>query len=180
MPTMLIGASSSSGGFTEAIIKEMAAHTSRPIIFVLSTPPACAEANPADLIAWTGARALIATGSPSAPVTYRGLTYVIAQLNNAMLYPGLTLGAIVSGASRISNSMFEAAAGAVSSLVTVRQPGASLLPHTDDLSSVSMIVAAAVAEAAVWEGLSRAPIDDIVQQVLDGMWQPQYREIQAS
>ena len=96
MPTMLIGASSASGSFTEAIIKEMAAHTARPIIFVLSTPPVRAEANPADLIAWTGARALIATGSPCAPVTYRGLTYVVAQLNNAMLYPGLGLGAIVS------------------------------------------------------------------------------------
>jgi malate dehydrogenase (oxaloacetate-decarboxylating) len=180
MPTMLIGTSSSSGSFKEAIIKEMAAHTNRPIIFVLSTPPVRAEANPADLIAWTGARALIATGSPFAPVTYRGLTYVIAQLNNAMLYPGLGLGAIVSRASRISDAMFEAAAGAVSSLVTVRHPGASLLPHIDDLSSVSMTVAAAVAEAAVSEGLSRAPIDDIVQQVQDGMWQPEYREIQAS
>ena len=180
MPTMLIGASSSSGSFTEAIIREMAAQTARPIIFVLSTPPVRAEANPADLIAWTGARALIATGSPYAPITYRGLTHVVAQLNNAMLYPGLSLGAIVSRASRISDAMFEAAAGAVSSLVTVRQPGASLLPHIDDLSSVSMTVAAAVAEAAVSEGLSRAPLDDIVQQVQDAMWQPEYREIQAS
>jgi len=75
--------------------------------------------------------------------------------------------------------MFEAAAGAVSSLVTVRQPGASLLPHIDDLSTVSITVAAAVAEAAVSEGLSRAPIDDIVQHVRDAMWQPEYREIQA-
>jgi len=180
MPTMLIGASSSAGSFTEAIIKEMAAHADRPIIFVLSTPPVRAEANPADLIEWTGARALIATGSPFAPVTYRGLTYVVAQLNNAMLYPGLGLGAIVSRASRISDSMFEAAAGAVSSLVTVRHPGASLLPHIDNLSSVSMTVAAAVAETAVSEGLSRTPIGDLVQQVQDAMWRPEYREIQAS
>jgi malate dehydrogenase (oxaloacetate-decarboxylating) len=158
----------------------MAAQTARPIIFVLSTPPVRAEANPADLIAWTGARALIATGSPCAPVTYRGMTYVVAQLNNAMLYPGLSLGAVVSRASRISDAMFEAAAGAVSSLVTVRHPGASLLPHIDDLSSVSMTVAVAVAEAAVAEGLSRATIDDVVQQVRDAMWQPEYREIQAS
>ncbi len=179
MPTMLIGTSSSSGSFTEAIVKQMAAQTARPIIFVLSTPPVRAEANPADLIAWSGGRALIATGSSCAPVTYRGLTYVVAQLNNAMLYPGLSLGAIVSRASRISNRMFEAAAGALSSLVTVRHPGASLLPHIDDLSSVSMAVAAAVAEAAVSEGVSRVPIDDIVQQVRDAMWQPEYREIQA-
>jgi malate dehydrogenase (oxaloacetate-decarboxylating) len=179
-PTMLIGASSSPGSFTESIVKEMASHTVRPIIFVLSTPPLRAEAHPADLIAWTSARALIAAGSLFAPVTYRGLTYVIGQLNNAMVYPGLSLGAIVSRASRISDGMFEAAAGAVSSLVTVRHPGASLLPHIDDLSSVSVTVAAAVAEAAVSEKLSRAPVDDIVQQVQDAMWRPEYREIQAS
>jgi malate dehydrogenase (oxaloacetate-decarboxylating) len=108
------------------------------------------------------------------------VTYVVAQVNNAMLYPGLGLGAIVSRASRISDGMFAAAASAVSSLVTVRQPGASLLPHVDDLRSVAVTVAAAVAEAAVAEGLSRAPIDDIVQQVQDAMWQPEYRHVKAS
>ena len=179
-PTMLIGASTDSGSFTEEIVREMAAHTERPIIFALSTPPAQAEANPADLIAWTEGRALIATGSPFAPVTYKGVTYVIAQANNAMLYPGLGLGAIVSRASRISDGMFAAAANAVSSLVAVRQPGASLLPQIDDLRSVSVTVAAAVAEAAVAEGLARVKFDDIVQQVQDAMWQPEYRRIEAS
>src|SRR6185312_15436418 len=178
-PTMLIGASTASGSFTEAIIKEMAAHTERPIIFALSNPPARAEANPADLIAWTDGRALIATGSPFAPVTYKGVTYVIGQVNNAMLYPGLCLGAIVSRARRISGSMFAAAASAVSSLVTVRQPGASLLPHMDDLRSVSVTVAVAVAETAEAEGLAGVKFDDIVQQVQDAMWQPEYRPIQA-
>jgi malate dehydrogenase (oxaloacetate-decarboxylating) len=179
-PTMLIGASTASGSFTEAIVRNMAAHTGRPIIFALSNPPARAEANPADLIAWTDGRALIATGSPFAPVTYKGLTYVVAQVNNAMLYPGLALGAIVSRASRISDGMFAAAASAVSSLVTVRQPGASLLPHVDDLRSVSVTVAVAVAETADAEGLARVKLGDIVQQVQDAMWQPEYRRIQAS
>ena len=179
-PTMLIGASTVAGSFTEAIVREMAAHTERPIIFALSNPPARAEANPADLIAWTDGRALIATGSPFAPVTYKGVTYVIGQVNNAMLYPGLGLGAIVSRASRISDGMFAAAANAVSSLVTVRQPGASLLPHIDDLRSVSVTVAVAVAEAAVAEGLAGVEFGDIVQQVQDAMWQPEYRRIQAS
>jgi malate dehydrogenase (oxaloacetate-decarboxylating) len=179
-PTMLIGASTAAGGFTEAIVREMAAHTERPIIFALSTPSAGAEANPADLIAWTGGRALIATGSPFAPVTYRGVTYVVAHVNNAMLYPGLGLGAIVARASRISDGMFAAAASAISSLVTVRQPGASLLPHIDDLRSASATVAVAVAEAAAAEGLARVRLDDIVQQVQDAMWQPEYRRIQAS
>jgi malate dehydrogenase (oxaloacetate-decarboxylating) len=179
-PTMLIGASTAGGSFTEAIMKEMAARTARPIIFALSNPPVRAEANPSDLIAWTEGRALIATGSPFAPVTYKGVTYVVAQLNNAMLYPGLALGAIVSRASSLSDGMLAAAASAVSSLVTVRQPGASLLPQIDDLRSVSMTVAVAVAEAATLEGLAGVKLDDIVQQVQDAMWQPEYRQILAS
>ncbi len=179
-PTMLVGASTVSGAFTETIVKDMATHTERPIVFALSNPPARAEANPADLIAWTAGRALIATGSSFAPVTYRGVTFVVAQVNNAMLYPGLALGAIVSRASRISDGMFAAAANAVSSLVTVRQPGASLLPHVDDLRSVSVTVAVAVAEAAEAEGLAGVTFGDIVQQVQDAMWQPEYRRIQAS
>jgi malate dehydrogenase (oxaloacetate-decarboxylating) len=97
-----------------------------------------------------------------------------------MLYPGLGLGTIVVQASRISDGMFAAAAGAVSSLVTVRHPGASLLPHIDALSSVSVTVATAVADAAVAEGLSRVPVEDIVQHVKDAMWQPEYRQIQAT
>jgi malate dehydrogenase (oxaloacetate-decarboxylating) len=179
-PTMLIGTSAASGSFTEAIVKEMAAHAERPIIFALSNPPVRAEANPADLIAWTDGRALIATGSPFAPVTHKGVTYVVAQVNNAMLYPGLALGAIVSRTSRISDGMLAAAASAVSSLVTVRQPGASLLPHIDDLRGVSLTVAVAVAEAADAEGLAGVKFGDIVQQVQDAMWQPEYRRILAS
>jgi malate dehydrogenase (oxaloacetate-decarboxylating) len=179
-PTMLIGASTVGGSFTEAIVREMAAHTERPIIFPLCHPSARAAANPADLLAWTDGRALIATGSAFAPVTYKGVTYVIGQMDNAMLYPGLCLGTIVSRASRISEGMFAAAASAVSSLVTVRQPGASLLPHVDDLRGVSTTVAVAVAEAADAEGLARARFHDIVQQVQDAMWQPEYRRIQAT
>ena len=96
-----------------------------------------------------------------------------------MLYPGLALGVIVSRARRISEGMFAAAASAVSSLVIVRQPGASLLPHIDDLRSVSMTVAIAVAEAAHGEGLARTTLFDIVEQVKDAMWQPEYRRIRA-
>lgn len=179
-PTMLIGASTVAGSFNEEIVREMAAHTDRPIIFALSNPRVRAEANPADLIAWTDGRGLIATGSPCSPVTFKGVTYVIAQVNNAMLYPGLGLGVIVSRASRISYGMLAAAASAVSSLVTVRQPGASLLPHIDNLRSVSATVAAAVAETAGAEGLSAVEFRDIAQQVQDAMWQPEYRRIQAS
>jgi malate dehydrogenase (oxaloacetate-decarboxylating) len=179
-PTMLIGTSTAPGSFTEAIVREMAAHADRPIIFPLSKPAPWAEATPAELLAWTDGRVLIATGSPFAPVTHKGTTYVIGQVNNAMLYPGLGLGAIVSRARRMSDGMFAAAANAVSSLVAVRHPGASLLPHIDDLRSVSVTVAVAVAEAAAAEGLARVELRDIVQQVQDAMWQPEYRQIQAS
>ena len=178
-PTILIGASAVTGSFTQAIVKDMASRTDRPIIFALSNPSARSEANPSDLIAWTDGRGLVATGSPFPPVTYKGITYVIAQVNNAMLYPGLALGAIVAKASRISNGMFAAAADAVSSLVTVRQLGASLLPHIDDLRSVSVTVAGAVAEAAGEEGLAGIDLDDVVQQVENAMWQPNYRRIEA-
>jgi malate dehydrogenase (oxaloacetate-decarboxylating) len=178
-PTMLIGASTVAGAFTEAIVREMAKHCDRPIIFPLSNPAPMAEAVPADLIAWTDGRALIATGSAFSPVTHRGVTYVIGQVNNAMLYPGLCLGAIVSKARRISDNMFAAAANAVSSLVAVRLPGASLLPHIDDLRKVSLTVGVAVAEAAVEDGLAGVTFDDIVQQVGDAMWEPEYRRVEA-
>ena len=107
-PTVLIGVSGQAGVFTEEIVRAMTQYAERPIIFPLSNPAPVAEATPADLIAWTDGRALIATGSPFPPVTYRGVTYVIGQVNNAMLYPGLCLGAIVSRARRISDNMFAA------------------------------------------------------------------------
>jgi malate dehydrogenase (oxaloacetate-decarboxylating) len=179
-PTMLIGTSTSSGAFTQAIVKEMASHAERPIIFPLSSPGSLAEATPADLLAWTDGRALITTGSPFSPVTHKGITYVIGHANNAMLYPGLGLGAIVSRASRISDGMLAAAANAVSSLVAPRLPGASLLPHVDNLRSVSMTVALAVAETAVEEGLAGVELGDIVQKVQDAMWQPEYCRLRAS
>ncbi len=179
-PSILVGASGVPGSFTEAIIREMSAHVERPLIIPLSNPAPRSEANPVDLLAWSGGRALIATGSTFAPVTYKGVTYVIGQVDNAMLFPGLCLGTIVSKAKVVSEGMFMAAANAVSSLVAVLQPGASLLPHIDDLRSVSLTVASAVVETVEAEGLSDVRLHDIVQEVRDAMWQPAYREIVAS
>jgi malate dehydrogenase (oxaloacetate-decarboxylating) len=176
---MLIGTAKASGAFTEAIVRETAAHTERPIIFPLSSPAPLACATPSDLLEWTYGRALIATGSPFAPVTHNGITHVIGHASNAILYPGLGLGAIVSRARRISDGMFVAAADAVSSLVAARLPGASLLPHVDNLRRVSMTVALAVAETAMQEGLARVELGDLVQQVQDAMWQPEYCELRA-
>lgn len=178
-PTMLIGTSGVPRAFTEEIVRDMARHSERPTIFPLSSPPPLAEAGPADLLAWTDGRALIATGGLFAPVTHKGITHVIAQVNNAMLYPGLGLGAIVSRSRLITVGMLTAAANALSSLVAVRLPGASLLPHTDDLRKVTATVAAAVAEAAAAEGLARARLPVGLQQIEAAMWRPEYRRLRA-
>jgi malate dehydrogenase (oxaloacetate-decarboxylating) len=179
-PTMLIGTSGCAGAFTESIVREMAWHTDRPIVLPLSSPAPNAEATPADLIAWTDGRALIATGGGFTPVTHKGITHVIGELNNAMLYPGVGLGTIVSRAKYISVGMLAAAANALSSMVAVRLAGATLLPHIEDLRSLTRTVAVAVAEAAVLEGLAKIIPLDIVQQVEDAMWRPEYRRIEAS
>lgn len=179
-PTMLIGTSGVWGAFTEAIVREMARHTERPIIFPLSSPSPLSEASPADLIAWTDGRALIATGGSFTPVTHKGITHVIGQLDNAMIYPGIGLGTIVSRAKHVSVGMLVAAANALSSLVAVRLAGATLLPHIEDLRAVTVTVAIAVAEAAVQENLAGGRLPDIIQQVQDAMWQPEYRLIEAS
>ncbi len=173
-PTMLIGTSTAPGTFTQSIVTDMATHTGRPIIFPLSNPTALMEASASDLITWTDGRALVATGIPSRPVTYKGITYAIGQANNALLYPGLGLGTIVARARHISDAMFMAAARAVAGLVDVQSPGASLLPLVENLRAVSATVAVEVAKTAAAEGLARAQLIDVVQQVQDTMWQPVY------
>ncbi|GII58347.1 NAD-dependent malic enzyme [Planotetraspora thailandica] len=178
-PTMLIGTSTVHGAFTEEIVRAMVSHVDRPIIFPLSNPTERIEAMPADLIRWTGGRALIATGIPVQPVTYQGVTYAIGQANNALLYPGLGLGVTVSRARRVSDGMFAAAADAVASLVDVATPGASLLPQVDNLREISALVAVAVAEEAAKEELARAELHDVIQQVQDTMWQPEYHPVKG-
>lgn len=148
------------------IVKEMPSHLERPITVALSTPPAGAEATPTGLLMWTDGRASIATGRPFPPVTYQDVTYVVAQVNHSKPLPGPGLGAIVSRARRISDGIFAAAAAnAVSSLVRVRQSGASLLPHIKDLHSVPVTVA--VAGAAKADGLAGVKFSHIVQHGQD-------------
>ncbi len=176
---MLVGAANAGELFTEDIVRRMAEECERPIIFALSMPPVKAEAQPSDLVAWTNNGVLMATGAPFSPVTHKGITHSIAHLSNAMIFPGLMLGAIVSQASRITSGMLIAAANALSSMVTVKQTGASLLPHIDDLRVVSRTVAAAVAEEATVEGLARVHLTDIEKQVEEAMWIPEYYRIEA-
>jgi malate dehydrogenase (oxaloacetate-decarboxylating) len=179
-PTILIGTSGQSGAFTEAIVREMAAHTERPIILPMSNPTPLAEAVPADLLAWTKGRALVATGSPFDPVTYHGVTYQIGQANNALIFPGLGLGAIVSRAARITDGMLTAAAHAVAAMADPTTPGAPILPPTQRLRDTSAAVAVAVARAAAHDGVARQSVDDrIEERVRAAMWQPRYAPIRA-
>jgi malate dehydrogenase (oxaloacetate-decarboxylating) len=178
-PTMLIGTSTQAGAFTESIVRQMASTVDRPIIMPLSNPTSKAEAVPEDLIRWTDGRALVATGSPFPPVEHGGVTYRIAQANNALVFPGLGLGVTVARAARITDGMITAAAEAVAGLSDATTRGASLLPPVTDLRMVSAAVAIAVARAAEQEGLAQAPLEDPVQQVHQAMWRPQYPAFEA-
>jgi malate dehydrogenase (oxaloacetate-decarboxylating) len=178
-PTILIGLSTVGGAFTEEIIKEMVAHTERPIILPLSNPTKSAEAKPADLIEWTEGKALVATGSPFEPVTYNNVLYEIGQSNNAFVFPGIGLGTIVSRASRITDRMLEAAATTVASLVEHNTIGSSLLPDIKKLRAVSASVAIEVVKAAMEDGVASNKPEDIIQAVQDHMWQPKYPPIYA-
>jgi malate dehydrogenase (oxaloacetate-decarboxylating) len=178
-PTMLIGTSTHGGAFTEAIVRTLAAHVQRPVIMPLSNPTSRAEAVPADLLRWTGGRALVATGSPFDPVTLDGVTYRIAQANNALVFPGLGLGITVARARRLTDRMLAAAADALAELSDASKPGAPLLPPVDDLRLVSAAVATAVATVAAAEGLAQAELHDPAQQVHQAMWRPEYPRIQA-
>ncbi|HDR8127478.1 TPA: oxaloacetate-decarboxylating malate dehydrogenase [Bacillus cereus] len=180
-PTILIGTSTVAGAFKEEIIKEMASHVERPIILPMSNPTPLAEAKPVDLIEWTEGRALVATGSPFEPVTYNGVTYVIGQSNNALIFPGLGLGTIVVRASVMTDGMFAAAAEAVASMVDTSQPGAPILPEVEELRNISEMVAIEVAKVAVAEGVARVNLsdNDIKMAVKEAMWKPEYRQIKA-
>ena len=177
-PTILIGTSTQHGAFTEPIVREMAAHVDRPVILPMSNPTTLSEATPADLLSWTGGRALIATGSPFGPVTYQGVTYQIGQANNALIFPGLGLGALLSRAGRITDHMITVAARAVAGLTDTSTPGASLLPPIDDLRATSARVALAVAQAAADDGVAEQP--GVTAGAVDAaMWKPQYAPVRA-
>jgi malate dehydrogenase (oxaloacetate-decarboxylating) len=177
-PTILIGTSTVHGAFTEQIVRDMAAHVDQPVILPMSNPTSLSEATPADLVTWTGGRALIATGSPFDPVTYHGVTYQIGQANNALIFPGLGLGALLSQARRITDHMITAAAEAVAALTDTTTPGAPLLPPIDDLRTTSAHVALAVAQAAAQDGVAGLP--GITSDAVDAaMWQPRYAPIHA-
>ena len=174
-PTILVGTSTRSGAFTEAVVKEMASQAARPMIFPLSNPTELAEAKAEDLIRWTDGKALVATGIPTDPVTYNGVTYDIGQANNALIYPGLGLGVIASGAKILTDKMISVAAHAIGGIVDASKPGAAVLPPVTKLDQFSETVAIAVAEEAGKEGLNRNDVSDPEACIKAYKWEPAYK-----
>ena len=175
-PTVLVGVSAQAGTFTEEIVREMARHTDRPIIFPLSNPTSKSEATPADLVRWTNGRALIGTGSPFAPVEIDGRATRISQVNNSFIFPGLALGILVSQARRVTDNMIMAAAKALAGLSPSRiDKSAPLLPPVGDSRKVAIVVAEAVAKQALAEGMAgidgSEPVADLIR---DYVWNPVY------
>ena len=175
-PSILIGVSGMPGLFTKEIITEMAAHVDRPIIFPLSNPTSRVEAVPADLIDWTDGRARIATGSPFAPVSYKGRSHPIGQCNNSYVFPGMGLGVLGIGARRVSDAMFMAASEALSETSpALKDPQGSLLPPLDRVREVCAEIAYAVAAQAIKEGLAEPCGPEELKRRVDARrWEPKY------
>lgn len=205
-PNVLIGTSTVPGAFTEDIVRAMAAHCPRPIILPLSNPTRLHEAKPADLLAWTRGKALVATGSPFPPVTGpwgttsnrdgdngkgqeqgqgggQDVTVEVAECNNSVVFPGIGLGCILSRASRLTDRMLVAAVRAVADMSPARDDAtAPLLPDVQEVRAVSVRVACGVIRAAVEEGLATEqgiPRDDadLEEWVREQMWEPRYRPL---
>ncbi len=176
-PSVLIGVSGQPGLFTEEIIKTMYAHCERPIVMPLSNPTSQVEAVPADIIQWTEGKALIATGSPFAPVNYHGKIYEISQCNNSYIFPGIGLGVIACGATRITDSMLMASSNALADCSPMLiDPEADLLPSIDEIQKVSKIIAFKVAKAAMEAEVAPLINDELLQKCIEeNFWKPEYR-----
>jgi len=174
--TVLTGVSAQPGAFTEAIVREMARHSARPVIFPLSNPTSQSEAAPADLLRWTDGRALVGTGSPFPPVDLNGKRVAIAQINNSYIFPGLALGILVSRSSRVTDGMIMAAAKALASLSPLRVDAhAALLPPIAESRRVSMVVAQAVGRQAMSDRVAAAVDDQAFAEALQNyVWEPEY------
>jgi malate dehydrogenase (oxaloacetate-decarboxylating) len=175
-PTALVGASGAPGAFTEAAVREMARHVERPLVFPLSNPTSRAEAVPSDLLAWTDGRALVATGSPFAPVEFRGRPVRIGQGNNALVFPGVGLGVLVAEAREVTDPMFAAAAEALAGEVTATELAeGALYPSMSRLRQVTVKVAEAVVREARDRGVGRSfTEDEVTEAVASAMWEPLY------
>ncbi|MGB5241916.1 MAG: NAD-dependent malic enzyme [Prochlorococcaceae cyanobacterium] len=181
-PTVLIGTSTVAGAFSREVVETMAAAVERPIILPLSNPTSLAEATPADLYAWTGGKALVASGSPFEPVSWQGSLRRIGQCNNCFLFPGLGFASVAVGATQVSEGMIDAGLDALADRIPAyRDPDAPLMPELTQVQSVSRAVAEAVALAAVHEGLASraASAEEAIERLDQATWMAVYRELEA-
>ena len=175
-PTVLVGTTGMAGAFSESVIRAAAEGVDRPIILPLSNPTSLSEAAPADVLRWTGGRALVATGSPFPSATLDGVTREIAQANNVFIFPGLGLGTIAAEARAVTDGMVLAAARALAACVSPERLAAGVLyPPIRDLRSVSATIGLAVARQAVADGVAGLPAGaDLEADLRGAAWWPAY------
>jgi malate dehydrogenase (oxaloacetate-decarboxylating) len=175
-PSVLIGVSGQPGVFTEKIVREMARHTVRPVLFPLSNPTSCCEATPQDLVNWTEGRALIGTGSPFDPVNFGGRQVPITQTNNSYIFPGLALGIIASKANRVTDAMIKAATQElVRHLPTLKDKNGILLPPISEARKLGRMIASAVGRQALRDGEAAISDEgDLDRELEVNVWDPVY------
>ncbi|WP_348774529.1 NAD-dependent malic enzyme [Ruegeria atlantica] len=178
-PNILVGVSGQAGLFSEEIIRAMAAHTEHPVVLPLSNPTSRIEAVPADIIRWSDGHALVATGSPFDPVVYNGKTHHVAQCNNSYIFPGMGLGVLASGARRVTDGMFMAAAEALATLSPAKSDRtASLLPDVGDIREVGKAIAFAVGQQAQLDGVAPKSSGNDLKAAIDAkFWTPHYEKL---
>jgi malate dehydrogenase (oxaloacetate-decarboxylating) len=173
---VLLGLSTAAGAFTEPIVRELAAKADRPIIFPLSNPTSRAEAHPAELDHWTDGRALIATGSPFAPVVRDGVEHAVAQCNNVYIFPAMGLAVTAAQATRVTDEMMRVAATTLGDASpALVDPNAPLLPAVSDVPDVAVRIAQAVAAQAVADSVAPKRSDDeLAERIAQVRWTPAY------
>jgi malate dehydrogenase (oxaloacetate-decarboxylating) len=178
---VLLGLSTAAGAFTEDIVREMAGKTARPIIFPLSNPTSRAEARPAELDHWTDGRALIATGSPFAPLLRNGVERLVAQCNNVYIFPAMGLAVTAAEATRVTDEMMRVAAATLGDASpALADPDRPLLPTWTDVPDVAVRIAHAVAAQAVADGVApKRTNEELAQRITQVRWIPDYPEVPA-
>lgn len=176
-PTVLIGSSGQTDAFSEEVVKAMSLYSDRPAVFPISNPSELAEARAEDIIKWTDGKALVVTGSPTEPFVYNGCTYHIGQANNALLYPGLGHGLIISRAHHVTDGMLLAAAHSINEMQDLSDQGVALLPDVSQLRDVSKLVATAVVAKAVEENINGVSVADPAEAVDANRWEPNYQTL---
>jgi malate dehydrogenase (oxaloacetate-decarboxylating) len=178
---VLLGLSTAAGAFTEAIVRELAAKTQRPIIFPLSNPTSRAEAHPAELDQWTDGRALIATGSPFAPLLRNGVERPVAQCNNVYIFPAMGLAVTAAQATRVTDEMMRVAAATLGDASpALADPDQPLLPAWNDVPDVAVRIAQAVAVQAVADGVApKRSSDELTERITQVRWMPDYPPLRA-